>query len=235
LRHFLGISLFRKMARVPQNDAAVATESSCESKALKKFFEFLRLSVTTAGAVWKVVTFLIILAGGTTAGVLAAGTQLFKSFGPLASFAAALLAALVTALILFLVRKSQNAAAQANLATALASRPSEVNPLLKTFEDAIIPIHALRLPGAPVHRYKHFRRCKFVGPGAMALFGGTFVQSKFQECGDLLTLPDAMITGLTVLQDCTVEDCEFYQITLFFPRNAAEQIRRGLPGAVVRE
>jgi hypothetical protein len=43
-------------------------------------------------------------------------------------------------------------------------------------------------------------------------------------------MDNIVITGLTVLQECTLEDCEFFQITLFFPKNAVEALSK-VPGA----
>jgi hypothetical protein len=89
------------------------------------------------------------------------------------------------------------------------------------------------LPGKQVHEHKQFKRCKFVGPGAVALMGGTFVRSGFYEIGHILTVPDNIyITGITVLVNCTVEDCEFYQTTVVVPRAQADALRQ-IPGVQV--
>ena len=201
---------------------------------MKKILKSLRLYVWTADLTWQVVTFLVVAAGGTTAGLLAASSQLFRALGPLAWFAVALVAAIAIALIFFLVRSAQRAAAEAAIATAMASKPSAVNPLLTSFSDQVIPMEALHLPGRQMHQHKQFRRCKFVGPGALAILGGTFVNSSFNDAGHILTVPDnTSITGITVFENCTVEDCEFFRVTLLIPRVAATTFAAGLPGAVI--
>jgi len=197
---------------------------------MKKLLEFLKLSASTAELAWKLFTFVVVLAGGTTAGVLAAGTDLFQKAGPLAWFSIGVAIALVFAVILYLVAASSRARAEASFTTALASRPSSINPLQKSFEDLVISIESLRLPGSPVHEYKSFRRCKFVGPGALALLGGTFVRSGFHNTGHILTLPDNIfLTGISVLKDCTVEDCEFFTVTLLVPKASAQSMA-AIPG-----
>ena len=201
---------------------------------MKKLLEYLKLSANATELAWKVFTFAVVAAGGTTAGVLAAGSDLFRNAGPLAWLAVSIVAALVFAVVLYLVAAAASARASATLTTALASRPSSVNPLLSNFEDLVIPIEALRLPGISVHVHKSFRRCKFVGPGALALLGGTFVRSNFNNPGHLIPLPEEIfLTGITALRGCTVEDCEFYSVTLLVPKQMASTFESSVPGVQV--
>lgn len=201
---------------------------------MKKLFEYLKLSATAAELAWKIFTFGVVVTGGTTAAALAAGTDFFKNLGPLAWLAVAIVAALAFAIILYLVAAAASARASATLTTALASRPSSVNPLLSNFEDLVIPIEALRLPGISVHDHKSFRRCKFVGPGALALLGGTFLRSSFNNPGHLLPLPEEVfLTGVTALRGCTVEDCGFYSVTLLVPKQMVSTFESSIPGVQV--
>lgn len=200
---------------------------------MKKFIDGLRLTVWTVEFMWKVITFLIVAAGGTTAAVLATGVQAFKEVGYLAWFGVGLVAALLTALTVFLVRSAQRAAAEATLANALATNRTGINPLHASFSDEVIYLADLHLPGKQVHEHKQFRRCKFVGPGAIALMGGTFVNSNFNDIGHILTVPDnTYVTGITVLLNCTVEDCEFFRTTILVPRSQAEHLKK-IPGVQV--
>lgn len=200
---------------------------------MKKLLEYLKLTAWTADFAWKAFTFLVVVAGGTTAGVLAAGLQMFQSLGWLAWFGIGLLAALLTAFTAYLVRAAQRAAAQAALANAVAAKATQINPLQASFSDVVIRLADLHLPGKQVHEHKQFRRCKFVGPGAVALLGGTFVRSGFHDIGHILTVPDnTFITGITLLVNCTVEDCEFYQTTVLVPRTQADTFRQ-IPGVQV--
>ncbi|MFV8632208.1 hypothetical protein ACNRDB_22400 [Ralstonia pseudosolanacearum] len=200
---------------------------------MKKILDSLKLTVWTAEFAWKVVTFLIVAAGGTTASVLAAGLQVFHGLGWLAWFGVGLLAALLTALTIYLVRAAGRAAAEASATVAIAVKSTRINPLRANFSDEVIHLADLHLPGRQVHEHKQFRNCKFVGPGAVVLLGGTFVRSGFHDIGHILTLPDnTLVTGITVLQNCTVEDCEFYRTTLLVPRGQAEALRQ-IPGVQV--
>ncbi|MGO9116309.1 MAG: hypothetical protein ACLQPD_01730 [Desulfomonilaceae bacterium] len=201
---------------------------------MKKVLEGLRLSVWTADTAWRILTFLIVIGGGTTAGVLASTTVLFRALGPLAWLGVGLACSLLISLIIYLFRAAQLAAAQAALATAFASRPSYVNPLLTSFAELIIPMATLHLPREQLHQRKQFRRCKFVGPGALTLLGGTIVRCSFKESGHVLTVPDhTMLTGVTVFEGCTIEDCEFIAVTIIIPRSMASQLAEGIPGVQI--
>jgi hypothetical protein len=203
---------------------------------MKKWLDYLKLSASAADSAWKLFTVIVLATGGTTAAVLAKSSALFREAGWLIWFAIGLLAALAFGILLYLVSAASRARAEAALSTALASRPSAVNPLAKSFEDLVIPIESLKLPGLNVHEYKSFRRCKFVGPGALALLGGHFVQSNFINIGHILPLPDKIfITGITVLKDCTVENCEFLTVTILVSRNEAETMKKALPGIQIAE
>jgi hypothetical protein len=198
---------------------------------MKRLLEYFSLSVSAADAAWKVFAFLVIAAGSTTAGVLAAGSALLGSAGWLVWFSVAVAAGLAFCLMLYLVAAASQARAAASLSTAMASRPNVVNPLAKSFEDMVIPIESLKLPGMQVHEYKSFQRCKFVGPGAMAFLGGTFVMSRFNNIGQVLTLPEEVsITGITVLKECTLQDCEFITVSILVPKQTAEQMKKSIPG-----
>jgi hypothetical protein len=179
---------------------------------------------------WKIFSAIIVLTGGSTAAVLAAGSQQFKSAGSLAWFEIGLASALVTSLILYFVRKAQAAGSQAALTAAWALKPSQINPLATSFEDQIVPIAALHLPGKQQHQHKHFRRRKFIGPGAIALIGGNWVRCTYIEAGSVISLPDGTwLSGITVLDHCTAEDCQFYGITLMIPEASVAALRAALP------
>lgn len=200
---------------------------------MKKFLDSFKLAVWTAEFVWKVVTFLIVGAGGTTAALLASGLEVFRGFGWLAWYSVGLLAALASALIIYLVRAAQRANSEALVNTAMAGKSTKINPLSGNFTDEIIYISDLYLPGKQVHEHKQFRRCKFVGPGAIGIIGGNFVRSGFIDIGAILAIPDnTPVTGITVLMNCTVEDCEFYRTTVIIARGQVQNVSQ-IPGVQI--
>jgi hypothetical protein len=184
----------------------------------RRFFDWISLFETNMSAAewaWRIVTFLVLAAGGTTAGLLAKGSEIFRSAGYVAWVGIGLCTAILMAVILFLVKLSALKAAQAEYTRAMAARPGSINPLLASFTDLVIPIEDLRLPGKQAHANKHFKRCKFVGPGAIAILGGTYLQNGFYDGGDIIVLPDPVVlTGIPVFQNCTVEESEFYRVTV---------------------
>jgi hypothetical protein len=109
-----------------------------------------------------------------------------------------------------------------------------VNPLEESFKDLIIPVEALRLPRQQLQENKHFKRCKFVGPGTLALMGSNFRNTGFVECGDILPVPNgSFLTGVVALKNCTIEDCEFIRVTLLLNEKDAKLMAQQVPGAKV--
>lgn len=179
-------------------------------------------NLSAAEWAWRLFAFAVVAAGGTTAGLLAKASELFNSLGPLAWLAVGLLSAGSFSVILLLIKTASLRDAEAEYTRAMAALEARsVNPLLASYADTVIPLEDLRLPGQLLHERKQFKRCKFVGPGAVVLMGGTFVRSGFHDCGDVIPLPiNATVTGIVVLQDCTVEECEFFRVTLLAPSDS---------------
>lgn len=103
--------------------------------------------------------------------------------GPFIWMIVAISTALILTLIIYVINLSFKIRAQANLATveanhiAILSTPrSRINPLEEVFSDLIIDIPDLYLPLLQLHENKVFTRCKIVGPGAIAIMGGTIAK-----------------------------------------------------------
>jgi hypothetical protein len=164
---------------------------------------------------WRIVGFFVVLAGGTTTAMVARGTELFGRAGALGWIAIGLGAALVIAIIIILVATAGTRAAEADYTRSMARDHGVTNPLSESFVNSVIALEDLRLPGRQLHSNKQFKRCSFVGPGAIALMGGTYQFDSFIGCGDFIPLPEGVVlTGVVVLQNCTVESCEFHRITI---------------------
>jgi hypothetical protein len=109
-----------------------------------------------------------------------------------------------------------------------------INPLDEAFKDKVIPMEVLKLPTLQLHENKHFKRCKFVGPSAVVVLGGNWIRTGFLECGDVIILPDNVkLSGVTVLKNCTVEECEFIRVTIFCDKNTAHGFA-SIPGSTVK-
>jgi hypothetical protein len=106
-----------------------------------------------------------------------------------------------------------------------------VNPLEESFKDLVIPVEALRLPEVQVHEKKHFKRCKFIGPAAIMFDGSTVRNPIFIDCGDIIPISGkACITGIVLLKDCTIEDCEFIRTTLILAEDDAKTVAQQAAG-----
>jgi hypothetical protein len=202
----------------------------------KSFWNWLSIFETGLSAAewaWRIVTLLIILGGGTAAGLIAKAQPLSKAIGPIYWVGVGIIAALIFSIILYLVKSSRLKEAQANLNRMLAVPGNTINPLSHSFTDSIIPMEDLRLPYVQLHEYKHFTRCKFVGPAAVTISGGTYVRCGFYMCGDVIAIPDGVqIAGIVGLKNCTVEDCEFIKITILADHITAKSFA-AVPGVRV--
>ncbi len=190
--------------------------------------------MSTVDWIWKLLTILVIGGSGTTTALLAADSPFFKEFGELGWGMVGLVCAVIITLIFYLIKSADCKSAYAEYTRAVSQPKNHINPLLDSFKDQIIPIEELRVPGMQVHENKHFKDCSFVGPAAVALVGGTFVNTNFTETGDLIPVPDnTHLTGVILLRNCTVENCNFYRTTLMVSERQAKQIAAAVPGLKV--
>lgn len=190
--------------------------------------------LSAAELAWRMFTFFLIGGGGTIAGFLAKADPLLKQLGPIYWVTVGLFTALTLSLIFFLYKSAFLKQAEAEFTAAMAIPPNSINPLQDNFIDVVIPVEDLRLPKIQLHENKHFKRCKFVGPAAIAIMGGSYLNSIFSECGDIIALPENVyLTGIVVLKNCTVEECEFIRTTMFTDQNTTKGFA-STPGAKVK-
>ena len=205
--------------------------------AKNRFWESVSVFETGMSAAewaWRLFTLVTIGGGGTVTAFLAKADPLLKQLGPIYWVTVGLLTSLIITLIFFLFKSAILKQAQADFTAAMAIPPNSINPLQDNFVDVVIPVEDLRLPQLQLHENKHFKRCKFVGPAAIAIMGGNYVSTGFNECGDIVALPEnVLLTGIVVLKNCTVESCEFIRTTVFTDQNTAKGFA-AVPGAQVK-
>ena len=183
---------------------------------------------------WRLATILIIGGGGATTGLLASESPYFQQFGGVLWAFIGLIGAGCVAIIFYLVRAAQNQMAMAEYTRSVSQPKSRINPLLDNFQDLIIPVEELRVPGVQVHAFKHFKRCHFVGPAAIAIMGCKMVNSEFIECGDIIPVPlNTTLTGIVVLSDCTIEASKFYRTTIMVVATEATAFSEAVSGTSV--
>ena len=202
-----------------------------------KIFDSMNIFATTMSAAdwaWKLATVFIIGGSGTVTGFFASKSSYFQPFGMLLWIFIGLIGAIGVAVILYLVRAAQNQMAMAEYTLSVSQPKSRINPLLDSFQDLIIPVEELRIPGIQVHENKHFKRCQFVGPAAIALIGCRMVNSKFIECGDVIPIPiNTLLTGIIALKNCTVEGSIFHRTTIMVSEDDAKNMADSVPGIKV--
>ncbi|AQV16898.1 hypothetical protein [Acinetobacter pittii] len=189
---------------------------------MKKLFKNFKVNAEWAELIWKIFSLILILSGTTATAFLAKASKEISELGPFIWVIITIISAFLYTCMLYLISLSKKKTAEANelnikanYLASLSIPKSTINPLSEHFIDQIIHIPDLYLPEVQLHKNKVFKRCKIVGPGAIAIFGGVIDSNKFHACGSFLVLPyDSYITGILVLENCTLENCEIIGITL---------------------
>lgn len=191
--------------------------------------------LSAAEWMWRIATVLFIGGSGTISAFLAKADPLLKQLGPIYWVYIGLLMSFVVSIIFYLTKYAILMQSQADFNRIMSTPRSTINPLLDSFKDAIISVEDLRMPLSQLHENKHFKRCKFVGPSAIAIIGGSYISTGFAETGDVIALPEnVFLTGIVVLKNCTVEECMFIRTTIFTDQNTAKGFAANVPGAKVK-
>jgi hypothetical protein len=183
---------------------------------ISRFFNFFDRGLTWADLLWRLITFIVVIFGGTTTALLAKASELFRGSSPFIWVLIGITTSFILIFIFYLFNLSRKQAAKAKYLQSLSVTTLSINPLLDNFEDRIIKLSDLQLPLNKAHQHKLFKRCKIVGPGAIAILGGTYNKSGFINCGDIFVVPnDTYLTGVIGLENCTLDQCELINITIF--------------------
>ncbi|MCH7829817.1 MAG: hypothetical protein IIB75_04535 [Proteobacteria bacterium] len=204
------------------------------SKGLFNWIEVFETGLSAAERVWRIMIFVFVGGSSALTAIIAKSDPIFENLGPIYWIAVGLITAVVISVILFLIKSSHLKDSERHLNNALAKPRTAINPLAHSFSDLIIPVEDLRLPTLQLHENKHFKNSKFVGPAALAIIGGNYINSGFIDCGDVIALPDKVrLTGIVVLKNCTVEDCEFIRTTILADQRTAKALA-SVPGVQIR-
>ena len=205
-----------------------------ERKGFWSWITIFETSLSAAEWAWRILAFIFIGGSGAVSALMAKTDPVLKVLGPIYWVAVGLVTSLILSIVLYLIKSSQLKQAEADLIRVMAIPKSSINPLSASFTDSIIPVEDLRLPRFQVHENKQFKRCIFVGPAAMAIMGGIYFRNSFYGCGDIIALQgDTLLTGIIVMKNCTVEDCEFIRTTIFVDKKTAIGFTT-FPGAQVK-
>lgn len=182
---------------------------------MRNVFNIFDRGISWADFLWRAITFIVVVFGGTTTALLAKTSELLKNSSPFISVVIGIVASFVLMLILYLFQLSRKQSAHAKYLNSMSVTTSNINPLAENFENEIINLSDLYLPLNDLHSYKHFKGCKIVGPGALVLLGGTFNYSSFEECGDVIMLPNqSKLAGIVCLENCTLTQCTLINMTI---------------------
>lgn len=200
----------------------------------KSIYRNIKKSAELVELLGKILAFILIFFGTTVSAFWARTSKELNDMGPFIWMIVTISTALILTLIIYVINLSFKIRAQANLATveanhiAILSTPrSRINPLEEVFSDLIIDIPDLYLPLLQLHENKVFTRCKIVGPGAIAIMGGTIAKNKFIHCGDFIVLPDnSLLTGILVFKNCTFQNCEIIQVTVTGSSKIIEDLKK---------
>ena len=189
---------------------------------MNKFFSFFDRGLTWADLLWRLITFVIVIFGGTTAGLLAKASELFRNSSPLVWFLIGILATFALTLIFFLFNLSRKQSAHTKYLQNLSIVSSTINPLSESFENTIIKLSNLHLPLGSPHIKKTFKGCTIIGPGAIAIIGGGYYDNRFTNIGDIILVPnDTVLQGVIMLEHCTFTNCRFINLTIISSNDAS--------------
>lgn len=201
---------------------------------IKKFLNSLKSGAEWAELLWKIIALILVIFGTTATALLAKASTQINQLGSFVWVAVGIISCLIFTLIVYLVNLSKKKNSEtnmlnveANYLASLASPKSSINPLSEVFQDQVIYLPDLYLPRKQLHKNKLFKRCKIVGPGAIALLGGSYMNSSFSETGSIIVLPDeTMLTGVLVLENCTVDECELIGVTILTNEIAGQAFKK---------
>jgi hypothetical protein len=196
---------------------------------MKKFLKAVSLFESSASGlqiVGQLIWLLLVGGSASLTGWLAKNAPIVAQFGPLAWIGAGIVAGLFVGIILAIMQWSNRQVRYGEYLTAMAQKASWINPMDEAFEKRIIKVPDLALPGSSLHEHKRFKNCQFLGPGAIVIQSGIVSHNSFRECGDVIALGDVMVTGLSVLRDCTITDCTFFQVTLLADQVTAKAMQQ---------
>jgi len=180
---------------------------------------------------WRIITVVFIGGSGTVSAFIAKADPLFRELGAVYWIGVGIIVSLTVTLVFYSIKCTSLKQAEADYLRVMSIPKHTINPLADSFKDLIIPVEDLRLPRTQSHENKHFKRCKFVGPASLALAGGQTLSSDFIECGDIVALPEGVeMTGITLLLNCTIENCEFIRTSIFVSQGSGRAlIEAGMP------
>ena len=175
-------------------------------------------ATSTADFVGRILSWLLIGGGGVVTAEAGGGAPFLDSIhavlGGLTYVTLFFVGAFLTLGLILLHRKAQEMVSKEEYNRKLANlNTSKINPLATLFEDQVIAIEDLRLPVMQMHEGKIFRRCEFVGPGAICLNGGKVRHNRMYTTGSFIPISmPCQLTGFLVFQECIFENNEFHRI-----------------------
>lgn len=182
---------------------------------MKKILNIFDRGLTWADFLWRIIGFAFVFFGGTIAGLSAKASDIFKNSSPLIWIFISLATSLTIILILYLFNLSRKQSAEKKYFETLSIVPFNINPISENFENTIIRLSDLYLPLNQHHAHKTFKNCKITGPGAIFLAGGSFNNTGFLQCGDVLAIPtEVELPGVITLLNCTLNRCELINLTI---------------------
>ncbi|MDV7579288.1 hypothetical protein ACLN6O_10630 [Acinetobacter sp. PVC-6A] len=182
---------------------------------VKKIFGFLDRGVSWAEIIWKVIAFSIVLLGGTTTAFLAKVSDLFKNYSLFISVLIGILTAFLLTLLFYFINLARKSSAEIDYLNKLSQPSSAINPLSENYENRVIKLSDLQLPLNSPHQNKFFKRCQIIGPGSIFILSGSYSNTQFINCGDVILVPEGVrLAGIIILKNCMLDQCTLIDITI---------------------
>lgn len=167
---------------------------------------------------------ILVGAGTLLVTTLAAVSKFLRPYGALGWAAAAIVTLLLLSLIYAVYAWAMDRVATSNYKHMLTGLTPTVNPMATNFEDQRISIAEFFHPLSVVHQGKTFRRCEFIGPGAIAFLSHTNVFEPNMIACDLVAVKTAPIHTAAGFERSQFDRCRFINLTVFLPEHLVKGI-----------
>jgi hypothetical protein len=174
---------------------------------------------------------IVVIAGGSLMGYLAAISDWLASYGPVAWGGVGLISIGVMVGIYFLygVAKSRVALADYTKGKTIAV---STNVRASTHREEKLNLIDFYHPFFEALENVRFDDCDLFGPASIIIEGGTFLRCAFIDCELVIVRSDRPVKGATVFRHSTFDRCKLYRITFLMnlpAYHANPEMRKHMP------
>lgn len=157
---------------------------------------------------------------------IAAVTDWMSVWGPVGYLAVGLSSALAVSTCFFLAGLFLDARARREANIKRAEKSTRINILKDSFEDEIIEIADIWSVQHQMLSGKRFHRCRFSGPMVLAFMNNVTASGFKVTACNFIEIGSSSIHGVVGLQNCTLTECEYDNVTFIIHESVAGELRK---------